>query len=322
MRDLLPPASAGTALAEVLHEALGMLRAAGKTHVDAVAGLVPGPSLLQQCLDLCAAAERRQQPPLRLVMELPHAGGPMLAECLACLPNVRLLAGVDPVSPHAAGGGAAGLIAAARRASRPVDHTLALSMFKAALEVLHGACRQSGEHVLLHTPAYRLGQPCQLVEPLVPMWIDSVVPAGCGWSAVLAVRHPLFSIADLAAACSHAGLAFEASAVALQLRQFQVAAARAAVVRLEDLERDPIGQARRAATHLELPWPNGIEDLLEPLVATCNDRQSEYHPLDRAVLDSLAQQLLSCDDYLAVCTAWGYPPQPESQPASAERSAP
>lgn len=316
MRDLLPPASAGTALADVLDEAIGMLRKAGKTELATAAGVVPGPSLLQQCLDLCAAAERRQQPPLRLVMELPHAGGRMLAEWLACLPNVRLLADVDPLSSQAPGGAVPGLIAAARRAARPVEPALALSMFKAALEVLHGACRQRGEHVVLHTAADRLTRPGGEDESLALAWVDAVVPTGCSVKAVLVVRHPLASVADLAEACADARVAFDAGAAASRLRQFQRAAAGTPVLRLDDLEIDAIEQVRRAATHLELPWPAGIEDLLEPLVAACADQPAIQRPRAVEALDALAQSLMSCDDYLAVCAAWGYLPRPEGSTAS------
>ena len=327
MRALVPSSAAVAPLAQALDEALELLRRAGKAQVPQAAMVVPGPSLLQQCLDLCAAAERRLPPPLRLVHAFPQAGLPWLLEALDTLPNAKLVRGLDPLGGQGGAGRAGDLIGAALGGPRPIGPGVAQEMFRAALQVLHAQCRLRGEHLVLHLAGHWLPgvHPGVSAAPLA--WVGGAAPAGCELRSVVLVTHPLHSLLACAALQQRAGAPVNLPALVNGLSKCVASAAGALVLRVEQVQADPMAHFTRLAGHLGLPLVAGVEHYLNlpPPAAQREPAEPAWAGAAAGVaagMADLAAQLQQAPGYHALCSGLGYPPVPQGWAAPAEGAAP
>jgi hypothetical protein len=313
MGDLVPSSAAVAPLAQALGDAVELLRRAGKAHVPRSATVIPGPSLLQQCLDLCAAAERRAPPPVRLLLQFPQVDAGWLLEALGMMPNVKLVAGLDPLSAFGGAVETHDLIGAALCSSRPIGVPLAREMFGASLRVLHRECGSHGEHLVLHASAdWSTGSRWPVPAP-ASEWIECAMPAGCALRSALLVQHPLPCLVAWAAARQRGGLAAEFSALLSLLLDLVSSCRGAMLLRVEDLRSDPLLQLRQLAEHLKLSLPTGLEDLLDLPVAPEGGDEASSALLVYAGIESadLASRLQRESGYLALCAELGYAPLPE-----------
>jgi hypothetical protein len=322
MGDLVPSSAAVAPLAQALDDAVELLRRAGKAHAPRSAAVIPGPSLLQQCLDLCAAAERRAPPPVRLLLQFPQVDAGWLLEALGMLPNVKLVAGLDPLGAHGAEADTHDLIGAALCSSRPIGVPLAQEMFGAALRVLHRDCGLHGEHLVVHASAdWSTGSRRPVPAP-ASEWIKGAVPAGCALRSALLVQHPLPCLVAWAAARQRGELGVELSALPRLLLDLVSNCRGAMLLRVEDLRSEPLLHLRRLAQHLQLHLPDGLEDLLDPRVAPAGGNEAPPDQLASAGIGSadLVCQLQREPGYTALCAELGYAPLPDGLPAAPARA--
>lgn len=315
MGDLIPSTATVAPLAQALDDAVEILRRAGKVRVVQSAVAASGPSLLQQCLELCAAAERRRPPPIRLVRHLPGVDAQWLLEALDVLPNVKLVRRLAPLAGNVID--AHDLIGAALRSARPIDISLACEMFGAALQVLYAACRLGGEHLVLHESLdWEFESKAKPARP-VRECMGAFVPSELDLRSVLVVQHPLRSLRMLGRDAQLSSQSVDLPAVLAWLCELVSTPDGTLLMRAEDVVNNPRTQLERMADHLELPLLDRIEDHLD-LPQTTGLVDSVLLPdlLEGCDADT-AVRLRYEPDYLALCSKLGYDPSPKSsQPFS------
>jgi hypothetical protein len=197
-----PRHDAAGMLTDAVEDAVELLARAGKKAPTPGAAVAPEPSLLKQCLQLCAGMDRRHQQPIRTVHHFACTGGTLISKCIAALPNVQLLSEVDPLSriTHGPTGRKflpTDMIGLVHRSTRGGDDALIVEMFRAALRVLYKHTVDKGLRLVLRDHAH--SHFCTGDHVPERPSLRALLPTDLPSLSVVTVRHPLDSYASLVA---------------------------------------------------------------------------------------------------------------------------
>jgi hypothetical protein len=250
-------------LADVLGEALGLLETAVRLEDrrEILQGMEP--SLLQQCLDMCADHAAAAIEPVRVVHHFACTGGTLVSRCIAALPNVQLLSEIDPLSTMPLGGTThpfmpTDVIGLARRSTRGVDEALLAQMFRAALEVLHADTVRRGCRLVLRDHAH--SHFCLAGQIPDRPTLRAIVSAGLPVCSLVTVRHPVDSFVSLQ---RNGWIAFAPSTIDEYARRYVAFLDRhhgVPVVRYEDLVAEPVAAMSRICDALQLALREDFAD--------------------------------------------------------------
>lgn len=202
MNALPLPSPAGDAakLAEILQDAVDMLRRAEVIDEAMPVPVRMEPSLLQQCLDLCRDGDAGPREPVRTIHHFACAGGTLFSKCVAAMPNVQLLSEIDPLSVHGrrspqpvfAPSDMATLLAQGTRAT---DRQGLIELFQAQMRIAYSQTVRKGGYLVLrdHTHSHF----CSDHEPDVRPTLREMLAQSYEVLSVITVRDPVDSFMSL-----------------------------------------------------------------------------------------------------------------------------
>ena len=182
------------------------LAASLESSLAALQGARPlAPRQREQLLQWRAAIDARPAVQVEALRTLHHfacTGGTLIAKCIAAMPNVQLLSEVDPLSRYLADGAPrfvpTDMVALLRQSSRGSDPALVIELFQAQMRVLQGHATRRGWALVLRDHAH--SHFCEGADVAERPNLRQLMPAERPLLSLLTVRHPLDSLASLAAA--------------------------------------------------------------------------------------------------------------------------
>jgi hypothetical protein len=157
--------------------------------------------LLQQWRAEIDSRPALQAQPLRTLHHFACTGGTLIAKCIAALPNVQLLSEVDPLSRYLADGAPrfvpTDMVALLRQSSRGADQGLVIELFQAQMRVLHADATRRGWALVVRDHAH--SHFCEGADVPERPGLRQLMPPELPVLSLLTVRHPLDSLASLAA---------------------------------------------------------------------------------------------------------------------------
>jgi hypothetical protein len=300
-------------LARTLRDAVELLGASASPELAAAEPVLPAPSLLQQCLELCHTVKQRQMQPVRLVHHLACSGGTLMCKCISALPNVQLLSEVDPLSALAHGPSRAkfmptDMIGLLRHSSRGGDDELVVKLFRSSLQTLYEATVSRGQYLLLRDHAH--GHFCVGEKIEGRPGLRELLPPELPSLSLLTVRHPVDSFASLR---RNRWVHFQPDTVDEYARRYQMFLDHhgdVPIVRYEDFVQDPARELTRICGVLNLPMRESFVDLFDAIelsgdsgrsgsVIEARSRQPEA--------DALMSEAARSEHMQALCKRLDYP---------------
>lgn len=272
------------------------------------------PSLLEQCVTLCAAPPS-EPPPARLLHHFACTGGTLISRMIAAMPNTVLLSEIDPLSPLTIPKKLAprpfaptDLIGNARTALRPVDRQTVLKVFEAEITALTEALTIQGMHLVLRDHAhshYCIGHDIP-ERPGLREMLAPVAPRRC---SAVTVRNPIHSYQSLVV---NNWVHFQPATLDEYARRyiaFLDAHDGLPLFRYEEFVEDPDVVSEQICTALELPFVAGNEAMLKAVVLSGDsgrhsDRISARPP--REITDSLRAGIDASQNIHKLCDRLGY----------------
>ena len=307
------PSGDAAKLAEILQDAVAMLRDAEVLDREPPLPARMEPSLLQQCLDLCRGGVERAVEPVRTVHHFACSGGTLISKCIAAMPNVQLLSEVDPLSRHARSAtpifAPTDMLLAARQGTRPAEQQAQVDLFLAGLQVLHQQTRERGGYLVLrdHSHSHFCSDPDP--DPSHRPTLREIVATRHRTLSVVTVRHPAHSFRSLQA---HGWITFHPPTLDEYSRRYLDFLARyrdCPVVRYEAFVRDPRGAMQAICAGLELPYVDGFERLF-PVFRLTGDSGRGGNRIapraDRPLDDALRAEMAASANYARLVEQLGY----------------
>lgn len=312
-----PPIDAAGELAGLIGDAVALLDGAGLQRIRSVSPIRPGPSLLEQCLQLCRQAGHRDAEPIRTIHHFACTGGTLISKCIAALPNVQLLSEVDPLStlPHGPKKSKfvpTDMIGLMRRSSRGADERLLLNIFCNSLRLIYEDCAARGLRLVLRDHAH--SQFCTGAEIPDRPSLRQALPFGTAVKSavksLVTVRHPLDSYLSLVANGWRHFQPQSLDEYAKRYLAFLEHYRDAPLVRYEEFIINPTLSMGHICQHLDIPMNPDFVDLFS-LVELSGDSGRRSHFIgtrERRKLDeSIVAETGASSHYLRLCDVLSYP---------------
>lgn len=305
--------SAGDAarLAEILQDAVDLLRAARVS--DPADTEVPRlePSLLQQCLDLCSAQHDVRREPVRTIHHFACTGGTLISKCVAAMPNVQLLSEIDPLSTHGRRAGTptfapTDLLTRLAEGTRPVPREGLLDVFHSQMQVAYEQTRRVGGYLVLrdHTHSHFCFEPCPDLRPT----LREILSERHELRSVVTVRDPVDSFMSLH---RNGWVHFRPATFDEYCRRYQSFLDRyrdCVIVRYEDFVENPKPAMRRICAVLELPY-NDMFEVLFPVFRLTGDSgrtAAIIAPRETSVDEAMQEAIRIAPGYPQLAERLGY----------------
>lgn len=236
--------------------------------------------------------------PLRTLHHFACTGGTLIAKSIALMPNVALLSEVDPLSNIVLPKSRltkpvfnpTDLIYGLRRALRPADESVVLSLFQAGLGAAHRDLSLLGQMLVVRDHTH--SQFCTSTDwndrPTLREILIDTLPV----CSVVIVRHPLDSYLSLRA---NGWVNFSPGTLdtyAVRYLAFLDRYTDVPIVKYEDFVADYDSIMRRLCSILQLPFVSGAQELL-PLVSISGDSGRSSNKIEPRARRSYASSILT-----------------------------
>lgn len=298
---------ASRALLETLDEALTLL---GGYALEPRQTADPLPSLLSQCEAFCALALVAE--PVRTIHHMACTGGTLISKCLATLPNTLLLSEINPLSTmHVKEGmgqfAPTDLLLAMRKAVRPQDDDTLIRVFLSSMATLLADCSAKGIHLVLRDHAH--SSFCTTAAAVAQPALHEILSREFPRRSVVTVRHPLDSFLALHSHKWSNVIPFTLEEYALRYEVFLDRHIDIPVCRYEDFVAAPEATLEQICSHLELPTPPGVIELISAVTLTGDSGRSgviiEPRPR-RPIPDEIRSSIDESKAYRRLCERFGY----------------
>jgi hypothetical protein len=297
-------------------EAMALLKSGHRIQDEFETSSGLQPALLQQCLEMCAPGELPAQEPIRTIHHFACTGGTLISKCVAALPNTQVLSEVDPLSPLGRTVGTprftpTDMISLVRQATRDVDESLIVELFRTQLKCLHENALSLGQYLVIRDHAHShfcTGTHVPDRQTLLEL-IEHAFPV----RSVVTVRDPIDSYASLV---EQKWLHFSPKTFDEYCRRYLAFLDRYAalpMIRYEDFVASPEHVMKHISDLLGLPFSPDFIDLFMAFRMTGDSGRVAAaigHRMRRPLAAELADQPAQSPSYRALALRLGYLQEP------------
>lgn len=229
------------------------------------------PSLIDQCMTLCAQPSAAQKEPIRTIHHFACTGGTLISKCIAAMPNTQLLSEIDPLSDLSIGletprFSPTDLIAQARQSTRGVPTNVVIELFLSSLDILHAEAENRGHRLVLRDHSH--SQFCTAQEASARLTLREIVQRRHKVLSVITVRHPIDTFISL---CGQGWDHFRPPTFdeyCSRHLSFLLRYKGVPVIRYEDFINSPSQTMQQICTALALPYQDRFGDLFNAFKLT------------------------------------------------------